>query len=114
MALVKTARDKEPVDAWTTDETTWQYVTLPDEDPLGKEFPIVSLNKHVFEAGQTYKVPPQVADYVRERVKVFNRSCVRLLQPNRDLTAERAVAFGSASAAQIGAMPVDASGISTT
>jgi hypothetical protein len=113
MALGKEKNYKEPVDPWTTDESTWQYVTIPDEDPLGKEYCKVSLNKHVFEAGQTYKVPPQVADYVRDRVKVYNRSCVRLLQPNRDIVSERQVAFGSSSASQIGAQAVDASNIST-
>lgn len=114
MSLTKDPKVKEPVDVWTTDETTWQFVTIPDEDPLGKEFPNVSINKHVFMAGQTYKVPGVIADYVRDRVKVFNRSCVRLLQPNRDIAAENAVYFGSKTASQIGSHPVDASGISTS
>jgi hypothetical protein len=114
MSLAKTAKDVAAVDAWETDQTNWEFVTIPDEDPLGKEFPIVSINKHVFEAGETYKVPPPIAAYVRDRVKVFNRSCVRLLQPNRDLAAENAVYFGSKTAAQVGSHPVDASGISTT
>jgi len=114
MSLIKRREDKEPVDAWLTPKETWEYVTIPDEDPLGKGFPNISLNKHVFEAGQTYNLPLQVAAYVKERIKLFNRSCVRLLQPNRDIAAENAVYFGSKTAAQVGSQPVDAAGISTT
>lgn len=114
MSLVKTAKDKEPVDAWKTAPETWEFVTVPDEDPLGKEFPDISLNKNVFSAGETYNLPAQVAAYVKDRIKVFNRSCVRLLQPNRDIAAENAVYFGSKTARQVGSQPVDASGISTT
>lgn len=114
MSLVKTAKDKEPADAWLSPQETWETVVVPDEDPLGKGFPDISLNKHVFSAGQAYKVPAQVAAYVKDRIKVFNRSCVRLLQPNRDIAAENAVYFGSKTAAQLGSHPVDASGISTT
>jgi hypothetical protein len=71
-----------PVDPWETPKETWQYVTLPEEDPLGKPFPTIRLNKTEFAKGQTYQVPPQVATYVNDRVKVFNRSCVRLFQPD--------------------------------
>lgn len=83
-----TKETKKPVDAWETPKETWEFVTVPDEDPLGKTFPNISLNKHIFEAGQTYNLPPQVAAYVKDRIKVFNRSCVRLLQPNVDLKAQ--------------------------
>jgi hypothetical protein len=114
MSLVKTAKDKAQPDAWLSPQETWEFVTVPDEDPLGKGFPDISLNKHVFSAGETYNVPKQVADYIKDRIKVFNRSCVRLLQPNRDIAAENAVYFGSKTASQVGSHPVDASGISTS
>lgn len=114
MSLVKTVKDKEPADVWASPQETWEFVTVPDEDPLGKGFPDISLNKHVFSAGQSYTVPAQVAAYVKDRIKVFNRSCVRLLQPNRDIAAENAVYFGSKTASQVGSHPVDASGISTS
>jgi len=72
----------EGFDPWKTPKETWQYVTLPIEDPLGKPFPTIRLNKEAFERGQTYNLPVQVASYVNDRIKVFNRSCVRLLQPD--------------------------------
>lgn len=96
----------EKISAWDTPRETWEYVTVPEEDPLGKEFPRVTLSgpkqEHVFLAGQTYHVPSEVAAYVKDRVKVFNRGCVRLLQPNVDTQAQRAVSMGSQAAAQIG------------
>jgi len=67
---------------YATSRESWQYVTIPEEDPLGKGFPTIHLNKEAFEAGQTYQVPPQIAKYVTDRIKIFNRSCVRLLQPD--------------------------------
>lgn len=100
-----------PVDAWETPKETWVYVTIPDEDPLGKEFPHVSLNKHIFEAGKSYNVPSQVAEYVNDRIKVFNRSCIRLLQPNRDMVAVKDSAMNGGFGGSIQA--VDASAIQT-
>lgn len=67
---------------YATPKETWQYVTLPDEDPLGKKFPKIMLNKEVFEAGQTYNLPTPIATYLKDRIKIFNRSCTRLLQPD--------------------------------
>lgn len=83
--------------AWETPKETWQYVTIPEEDPLGKEFAPIGLNKDRFLAGQTYHVPAEVATYINDRIKVFNRSCVRLLQPNIDQKAVRDVAAGTAT-----------------
>lgn len=80
-----TKDEKRPMtipELYATPREAWQYVTIPEEDPLGKKFPVVRLNKEAFEAGQTYQVPPQIAKYVNDRVKAFNRSCVRLLQPD--------------------------------
>jgi len=57
MSLVKTAKDKEPADVWLSPKETWEYVTVPEEDPLGKGYPDISLNKHVFSAGETYNLP---------------------------------------------------------
>lgn len=71
-------------------------MSVPAENALGNAHDNISLNRHLFEAGQTYKVPPQVAETVRDRIKVYNRSCVRLLQPRRDYESENAVSIGSA------------------
>lgn len=82
-------------DPWMTSKDTWQYVTVPEEDPLGSDFPTITLNKITFHRGQTYQVPPQVAAFVNERIKVYNRGCVRLLQPNVDRVALREVSVGT-------------------
>lgn len=88
----------EVLDPWKSNKETWQYVTIPDEDPLGKKFPGIGLNHEKYEAAQTYLVPPQVAEFIKERVKVFNRSCIRLLQPNADMKSIGEVSVGSANA----------------
>lgn len=111
---VDNARPK-PVDVWETPQETWEFVTLPDEDPLGKGFPTISLNKDTFEPGKKYLVPPQVASYINERIKVFNRSCVRLLQPNADMKSIGEVNVGSAHTNVAGhrAVAIDGTGIQT-
>lgn len=115
MALTKETKPLQ-VNAWDTPKETWRYVTVPEEDPLGKGYPNISLNKDVFSAGKTYLVPPQVADYINDRIKVFNRSCVRLLQPNVDLKSIGEVNVGSANMNVLGhqAVPVDATRVQTT
>lgn len=65
---------------YATAKETWQYVTIPEEDPLGKPFPVIRLNKEAFEPGQTYQIPAPIAAHVNDRIKIFNRSCVRLFQ----------------------------------
>jgi hypothetical protein len=83
MALEKPIVEKRPTtipELYGTSRETWQYVTLPQEDPLGKPFPTIRLNKEAFEAGQTYQIPAPIAAYVNDRIKKFNRSCVRLYQ----------------------------------
>jgi hypothetical protein len=67
---------------YATPKESWQYVTIPEEDPLGKHFPTIFLNKEAFHAGETYNLPAQIATFVKDRIKIFNRSCVRLLQPD--------------------------------
>lgn len=82
---------------WDTDKKDWEYVAIPEENALGEAHVTVSLNgKHFFEPGQTYLVPPAVAVTVKERLKSYAKSCVRILQPNRDIQSERQVAVGTA------------------
>jgi len=85
---------------WDSDQSTWEYVTIPEENALGERHDSMSINNHVFAPGQTYKVPPKIAETLRDRLKVYARACVRILQPKRDVDAERRVAIGSASSAQ--------------
>ena len=81
-----------------TPKETWQYVTIPEEDPLGKPFPTIYLNKEAFERGQSYNLPPQIATYVKDRIKIFNKSCVRLLQPDMAQDGIIRTADGAAAA----------------
>ena len=83
-------------DLYKTDKATWEYVTIPEENALGEKHPEIRLNQEVFEPGKTYLVPKQVADYVRERLRVYVKSCVRILSPKRDFDALKAVPVGSA------------------
>lgn len=87
-----------PVDPWETDKSTWQYVTIPDEDVTGKEYPAITLNKISFLAGHSYQVPPAVKQYVDDRIKAYNKSVTRLFNPRVDMEALRVVPAGSAPA----------------
>lgn len=100
-------------DVWKSDRSTWEYVAIPAENALGERHASIGLNKDNFEPGKTYMVPAKVAEFLRDRLHVYAKSCVRILQPKRDYAAENAVAVGSANASQIGAQPVDASHIVT-
>lgn len=95
-----------------TDPTSWEYVTVPKEDPLGHAHASMGLNKMQFHPGHTYHLPKIIADFLRERLTVYARSCVRVLQPKRDVSAENAVGFGSVNSANT--QYVDASQIQTT
>lgn len=88
------------VDPWETPKETWEYFSIPTETPLGEPHDNFSINHRTFKAGQTYLVPKEVADYLKERLRVYTKESVRRLQPNRDVTAEHAVNFGSANPAQ--------------
>lgn len=113
-AIVKDA----PVafDPWKSSKETWQFVTVPDEDPTGLKFPSIGLNKIEFRAGETYQVPPAVAEYVKGRIKAFNKSVTRLFSSQIDRTALNDVSVGTTSPmAPSGERPgfTDASKIST-
>ncbi len=80
---------------WESDQSTWEYITIPEENALGEKHDAMSINSHEFFPGKTYKVPPKIAETLRDRLKVYARACVRVLQPKRDVDAERHVAMGS-------------------
>ena len=100
-----------PVDAWQTDQSTWEYITIPEDNAIGEKHAAIGNNRHTFEAGKTYLVPPAVAMDVRDRLKAYAKSVVRVMRPNVDVAAQHAVAVGSANSA--GAQPVDATKITT-
>lgn len=109
--MAETKKAPVAVDPWSTPKETWQYVTLPDEDPTGKTFPTISLNKIGFSAGQTYHVPEPVALYVKDRIKAFNKSVMRLFNSRVDMDALNVVPAGSAPGGSTAY--VDASKITT-
>ncbi len=116
MAFTEKVGAKAPADPWLSSKETWQFVTIPDEDVTGKSHPSIWLNKMEFQKGQTYQVPPQVAEYVNGRLKAFNRSVTRLFSPMVDRIALNDVAVGTtAPSAPSGDRPgyVDASTIRT-
>lgn len=88
---------KTPVDPWQTSKETWQYVTIPEEDATGVKFPSISLNKTTFYPGETYQVPPQVAAYVVDRIKTYNKSTVRLFSGRADIASLNQVSVGTAN-----------------
>lgn len=123
MALEKVTDVKKPetvrgltvAGAMQSDKTNWEYVTLPEEDALGNPHPPIGLNSETFEAGKTYLLPPAIAAYVKDRLKVYARSAVRVLSPRRDVDAENRVALGSANARAFGhsVQAIDATTIQT-
>jgi hypothetical protein len=103
-------------EVFATPKETWQYITIPDEDPTGLKFPSIGLNKIEFRAGETYHLPVQIASFVKERMKAFNRSVTRLFSPQVDRLALNEVAVGTtAGPTPDGHRPgfVDASTINT-
>jgi hypothetical protein len=116
-AEIKVAERPTTVDAvFKTPKETWQFVSIPDEDVTGKAHPSIWLNKVEFTAGQTYQVPPAVAEYVKGRLKAFNKSVTRLFSPRVDMEALNNVSVGTtAGTAPSGDRPsfIDASKVNT-
>lgn len=86
-------------DVWKSDRSTWEYIAIPDENALGYPHDSIGIfgpgQAHVFVAGKTYLVPPEIAATVRERLRVYTRATVRTIQPRRDFAAEGAVSVGT-------------------
>jgi hypothetical protein len=103
-------------DPWKSPKETWQYVTVPDVDLTDRKYPSIWLNKIEFQPGETYHIPPAVAEFVTGRIKAYNRSVTRLFSPTRDYAAENAVSVGTtAGATPAGHRPsfVDGASINT-
>lgn len=79
-----------------TDPATWEYVTIPKKDLLGYQHADMGLNRMIFRHGETYHLPATIAAFLRDRLEVYARACVRVLQPTRDIEAENAVPAGAA------------------
>jgi hypothetical protein len=102
--VVVTKKDETPrtvAEFMATDPTTWEYVTIPKEDALGYDHAAIGLNAYSFKPGHTYHLPKQIADFVRDRLAVYAKATIRVLQPKRDLEALNAVPVGAASPASV-------------
>jgi hypothetical protein len=97
----KTAKEVNN-DPFKSPKETWQYVTIPEKDFTDIDYPTISLNKLQFKAGQTYHVPAQVAAYVQERMRAYDKSVVRLFSPSVDRGALNTLrSVGTASAGEV-------------
>src|SRR5208337_4489860 len=100
------AKQKDPTNVWKSDQANWEYIAIPATNALGEMHASLSVNEYSFEPGQTYKVPPTVAGTLRERLLVYAKECVRVLQPKRDVASEMLVAkYGQGGPGNI--VPVD-------
>jgi hypothetical protein len=101
----------EAVTAPPKPEGDFVYVTIPERDVLDWPYPTVQLNRMKFEPGKTYKCPAEVGREVQERMDMYNKATVRLLQPKSDRKALADVNRGSMwQTAAFGGEPVLASG----
>ena len=65
---------------WDTDKKDWTYVNIPAENALGQKHDTIRINEHEFEAGQSYLVPPAVAETVNERLAAYARANIRIFR----------------------------------
>lgn len=74
-----------------------RYVTVPEFDLFDMQHPPIKVNHLEFGPG-THYLEEQLANTVEERLKVYARSNVRILQPRRDTDAENLLNRGRGSA----------------
>ena len=97
----------EWVDPWKTDKSNWEYVSIPSENAIGEVHANLSISGphqyHLFEAGKTYLVPPIVATTLRERLRAYMQSRIRVYSPTRDMKSVNEQARMGVGSAQLGA-----------
>lgn len=71
-------------------KATHRYVTVPDTDLFDQSHPPIRINSMSFGPG-THWIENELANTVEERLKAYQRSNVRILQPKRDTESERLV-----------------------
>lgn len=69
------------------------FVTVPEHDIFDKPFATLRLGPHVFEAGVTYELEEPLATTLKERIRVWEKANIRLLQPKKDDVSEAQVDF---------------------
>lgn len=68
---------------------TATLVTIPALDIFDQKFPTIRISRHEFHAGETYSLEEPLASTVKERIRAWERSNIRLLQPKKDVDSER-------------------------
>lgn len=97
-------RDLKPerMNVWASaPKNEWEYVTIPAEDLHGYSHPSIGINHDIFEAGQTYFVPPILAGEIRRIMDRHQIEQIALLQPKRRQKALRDLA-GAQGATRVG------------
>jgi hypothetical protein len=106
LATVKVDAETKPVDVWHTSKETWEYVSIPAENAIGEVHANLSISgpnqMHIFEAGNTYLVPPIYATTLKERLKAYQSAKIRVYSPTRDMVAVNAQAKMGVGSAQAG------------
>jgi hypothetical protein len=77
-------------------KATHRYVTVPDTDLFDMPHPAITVNGTPYGPG-THYLESELAGTVEDRLKVHTRQNVRILQPKRDVEAERIVDRGRGS-----------------
>jgi hypothetical protein len=66
----------------------FEYVTVPDLDLFDYPHPGVGINREHYGPG-THRLPKAIAAEVKDRLSVYERQNVRILQPKKDMRALR-------------------------
>jgi hypothetical protein len=90
------------IDPWSTDKSTWEYISIPAKELTGRSHPKMSINRHEFFAGKKYHVPPQIARELESMLERHAKQTRRVLSNDIDLEALIAVANNGVSAGTVG------------
>lgn len=67
--------------AWSTSKDTWEYVTVPAKDLLGKPHPGGAINDFRFGPGKHF-VPAEVASTMNSILAKLQDECLRTIRPD--------------------------------
>lgn len=100
------AKPLEVVDPWKSEKTNWEYVTIPAENAIGEVHADISISGpsqyHLFKHGETYLVPPIYAATIKDRLRAYMASRIRVYSPSRDMSAVTAQGKSGVGSAQLG------------
>ena len=73
------------------DQSTWQYVTIPEKDLYDQVFPTIFVNNERFEAGKRYFACPSLAQEVQAIIARAQAADLRLMRPDKHEASLRQV-----------------------